>query len=347
MAVSAFETRTLLGAVRLMKPAKRFLTNTFFGKVNPIITPTVDIDIVKGTRKLAPFVSQRIGSKTVAGEGFTVQTYKPPMVAPDYPFTGEDLETRLAGENIYSGNSPDDRLIALISQKLATFDDMINRREEWMVAQALATGKIPVVGEGINQEIDFGFTNKSGALAAKSKWNYVAGDYTGDPIKNLKTWKRLLAKAGFTPTHVVMDTDASDAFLSHPAVVKYFNTPSANFGTFAPRAKDPDGTSFIAHINELGLDLLSYEEWYIDPADNVEKPLLPSGTVIMASSDSASTGFTMAYASIIDVNHGTFNLPRVPKTWMLEKPSVRYLALQSRPLPIPTMVDSWYVATVL
>ena len=347
MAVSAFETRTLLGAVRLMKPAKRFLTNTFFGKVNPIITPTVDIDIVKGTRKLAPFVSQRIGSKTIANEGFTVQTYKPPMVAPDYPFTGEDLEMRLPGENIYSGNSPDDRLAVLVANKLVTFDDMINRREEWMVAQALATGKIPVVGEGINQEIDFGFTNKSGALAAKAKWNYVAGDYTGDPIKNLKTWKRLLAKAGFTPTHVVMDTDASDAFLSHPAVVKYFNTPSANFGTFAPREKDPDGTSFIAHINELGLDLLSYEEWYIDPADNVEKPLLPSGTVIMASSDSASTGFTMAYASIIDVNHGTFNLPRVPKTWMLEKPSVRYLALQSRPLPIPTMVDSWYVATVL
>lgn len=347
MPISVFETRTLLGVVRSMKPAKRFLTNTFFNRTNPIITPTVDIDVVKGTRKLAPFVSPRIGSKTVANEGFTTQTYKPPMIAPDYPFTGEDLEMRLPGENIYSGNSPDDRLAALVSQKLASFDDMIGRREEWMVAQALATGKIPVVGEGINQLIDFSFTNKSGALAAKAKWSYVASDYTGDPIKNLKTWKRLLAKAGFTPTHVVMDTDAADAFLAHPAVVKYFNTPSANFGNFSPRSKDPDGTSFIAHINEIGLDILSYEEWYIDPSDNVEKPLLPSGTVIMASADSAATGFTMAYASIIDVNHGTFNLPRVPKSWMLEKPSVRYLAMQSRPLPIPTMVDSWYVATVL
>ena len=347
MPISVFETRTLLGVVRNMKPAKRFLTNTFFNRTNPIITPTVDIDVVKGTRKLAPFVSPRIGSKTVANEGFTTQTYKPPMIAPDYPFTGEDLEMRLPGENIYSGNSPDDRLAALVSQKLVSFEDMIARREEWMVAQALATGTIPVVGEGISQTIDFGFTNKSGALAAKAKWGYVASDYTGDPIKNLKTWKRLLAKAGYTPTHVVMDSDAADAFLAHPAVVKYFNTPSANFGNFAPRAKDVDGTCFIAHINEIGLDIVSYEEWYIDPTDNTEKPLLPSGTVIMVSADSAATGFTMAYASIIDVNHGTFNLPRVPKSWMLEKPSVRYLALQSRPLPIPTMVDSWYVATVL
>lgn len=346
MPVSVFETRTLLGVVRNLKPAKRFLVNTFFKRTNPIITPTVDIDIYRGTRKLAPFVSQRIGSKTIANEGFSTQTYKPPMVAPDYPFTGEDLEMRMAGENIYSGNSPDDRLAALVANKLVIFDDMISRREEWMVAQALVTGTIPVVGEGISQTIDFSFTNKASALAAKSKWSYKATDFTGDPIANLKTWKRILAKSGFTPTHVVMDTDAADAFLAHPAVVKYFNTPTANFGNFAPRPKDPDGTSFIAHINEIGLDIFSYEEWYVDPADGVEKPLLPSGTVILASSDSAATGFTMAYASIIDVNRGTFNLPRVPKTWMEEKPSVRYLALQSRPLPIPTMVDSWYVANV-
>jgi hypothetical protein len=67
----------------------------------------------------------------------------------------------------------------------------------------------------------------------------------------------------------------------------------------------------------------------------------------MASNDSNATGFTMAYASITDVNRGTFNLSRVPKSWMQEKPSARYLALQSRPLPIPTMVDSWFVGTVL
>ena len=65
-------------------------------------------------------------------------------------------------------------------------------------------------------------------------------------------------------------------------MTKYFNTPSADFGNFTPRAKDPDGTCFIAHINEIGLDILSYEEWYIDPTDGVEKALLPSGTVIMA-----------------------------------------------------------------
>lgn len=341
-----FTTRTLMGVVKLVKPAKRFLTNTFFTKKYPSITSTIDIDLVKGKRKLAPFVSQRIGSSTVGTDGFTTQTYKPPLVAPDFPFTGEDLETRLPGENIYSGNSPDDRLAVLILNKLQEFEDMIARREEWMVAQALTTGKIPVKGEGVDQLIDFSFTNKE-TLALKAKWSYRAADLTGNPIADLKRWKRALAKAGFTPTHVIMDADSADAFLAHPEVVKLFDTASANFGNFSPRAIDPDGTTFICRINEIGLDIFSYEEWYIDPSDDVEKPIIPSGTVIMASNNSMATGFTMAYASITDVNRGTFNLSRVPKTWMLEKPSARYLALQSRPLPIPTMVDSWFVGAVL
>lgn len=346
MSISMFDTRTLLMAVENLKPVRRFLTKTFFGNTRPTITSTIDIDIEKGKRMLAPFVSQRIGSTTMESDGFTTSTYKPPLVAPDYPFTGEDLETRLPGENIYSKQTPDDRLAILIGSKLATFEEAISRREEWMVAQALSTGKIPVIGEGINQMIDFQFTNKQ-TLSVKAKWNYTASDSTSHPIDDLKRWKRDLAKAGFTPTHVVMDTDAGDAFLAHPDIKAMFSTQNANFGTLAPRSTDPEGTCFLCRINEIGLDIYTYEEWYIDPADGVEKPLLPSGTVIMASANTASTKFVMAYASIIDVVNGTFSLSRVPKSWLQNKPPVRYLSLQSRPLPIPTCVDSWYVGTVL
>jgi len=36
---------------------------------------------------------------------------------------------------------------------------MIVRREEWMCAQAIYTGTIHVIGEGLNEIIDFNFTN--------------------------------------------------------------------------------------------------------------------------------------------------------------------------------------------
>lgn len=346
MAIDMFETRTLLAAVEQMKPARTFLRDTFFNPANAItsMTENVDIDIVKGARRLAPFVHPRIGSKRVDSLGYSTQTFRPPLVAPDYGFTGEDLQLRLAGENIYSGASPDARLQRLIGQKLAEFDELITRREEWMCAKALFTGKVPVVGEGVNYEIDFGFTNTITNIAAKSKWDYIASDYTGDPIKDLKTWKRALVKAsGYAPTICVMSPDSADAFMSHPVVEIYFNKIRMNFGEIAPKETLP-GVNYVCYLPELNLTVYSYEEWFVDPADNVEKVLVPAKTVMLAS---PQAGFKMMYGAVIDVSMGTFALPRVPKSWVEEKPSARYLQLSSRPLPVPTLVDSYLVATVL
>ena len=57
-----FDTRTMLEAVEQMPSARRFLLNTFFNGGNPVTfaTKTVDIDIIKGKRKMAPFVHPRL-----------------------------------------------------------------------------------------------------------------------------------------------------------------------------------------------------------------------------------------------------------------------------------------------
>ena len=346
MAIDMFETRTLLAAVEQMKPARTFLRDTFFNPSNAVVSMTenVDIDIVKGARRLAPFVHPRIGSKTVDSLGYTTKTFKPPLVAPDYGFTGEDLQVRLPGENIYSSASPDERLTRLVGQKLAEFDELITRREEWMCAKALFTGKVPVIGEGVNYEIDFNFTNSTSISVAKSKWNYTASDYTGDPIKDMKTWKRALVKAcGYAPTIAVMSPDAADAFMAHPVVETYFNKLRLKFGEIAPRETLP-GVNFVCFLPELGITVYSYEEWFVDPADNTEKVLVPEKTVMLAS---PNAGFKMMYGAVIDVEMGTFAMPRVPKSWTVPKPSARYLQLSSRPLPVPVLVDSYLVATVM
>ncbi len=45
-------------------------------------------------------------------------------------------------------------------EEYATLNDATTRREEWMAVQAIVTGTIPIVGEGVNETIDFGLTNK-------------------------------------------------------------------------------------------------------------------------------------------------------------------------------------------
>jgi len=347
MAIDLFDTRTMLQAVTLMKPARTFLRDTFFTDMAPSLTENVDVDIQKGARRLAPFVHPRLGSKTVDNIGFSTVSFTPPQVGPDYYFTGQDLQKRLPGENIYQGNSPDTRLAKLIGGKLAEFDTMISRTEEWMCAQALFTGKITINGYGYSgQVIDFLVTNKE-ALAAKAKWSYIASDRTESPIDGLKRWKRAVLKAsGENPDTCVFSPDVADAFMKHPDVIAYFNSyqkSNIDMGQLAPKQSIP-GVYFIAHINELGLDIYSYEEYYIDPTSGTESQLVPAGTAMLCSS---AINFKMIYGAIIDVEIGSYAIPRVPKSWIEKKPSARVLQMLSRPLPAIVLPDGLFIATVL
>ena len=345
--IDLFDTRTLLQSVSLMKPAKTFLRDTFFTDIVTATTEAVDVDIQKGARRLAPFVHPRLGSKTVDNIGFTTKSFTPPQIGADYYFTGQDLQKRLPGENLYSQNSPDDRLMKLIGGKLAEFDTMISRTEEWMCAQALFTGQIVINGYGYNNVIiDFDVTNKE-TLAAKAKWSYVSADRTESPIDGLKRWKRSVLKAsGENPNTCVMSPDVADAFMKHPDVKAYFDSyqkGNIDMGQLAPK-QSINGVYFIARINELGLDLYSYEEYYINPTTGTESQLVPVGTVMLCSSN---VRFQMLYGAIIDVEIGSYAMPRVPKTWIEHKPSARVLQLVSRPLPAIVLPDGMFVATVL
>ncbi|KHF27314.1 Phage major capsid protein E [Anoxybacillus sp. BCO1] len=101
--------------------------------------------------------------------------------------------------------------------------------------------------------------------------------------------------------------------------------------------------TYIGRIAELGLNIYSYDEWYIDD-DGTEKPMVPEKTVTIASSRAR---FDMLYGAYIDMEMGTMDLPRIPRSWVEKDPSTRWVQLISRPLPVPQHVDSIYVATVL
>lgn len=82
--------------------------------------------------------------------------------------------TRLPGEDLYSGMTPAQRAAQKLMEEYATLNDATTRREEWMAVQAIVTGTIPIVGEGVNEVIDFGFTNKI-TLSGENKWGWHQG----------------------------------------------------------------------------------------------------------------------------------------------------------------------------
>lgn len=348
---SLYDPRTMGGVVRRMPPLHTFIKSTFFKRTQTFVTKSVDVDFKKGNRALAPFVHPKIGGKTVANSGYQVKQYTPPMIAPDKITTAEDLSNRMAGESIYSGMTPAERAVRKLADDFTELDEMITRREEWMAAQAIFTGKIPIIGEALNEEIDFNFTNKE-SLAAAKKWSAA----TADPIADLERWRKRVQMTGFVNCNIcIMSDDVATAFINHEKVKAVLDIKAYDLATIKPREL-PNGVTYIGTIARLGLDIYTYNEWYLDdwsnPSAPEQKPLVPEKTLALLSTSAA---YSMYYGAVtlLDGRGGaaenfiTVEGSRVPDSWTERRPARRFLQLNSNPLPVPHEVDSWFVAEVL
>ncbi|MDI6527726.1 major capsid protein [Pseudomonas otitidis] len=338
-----FETRTMMEAVEQMPKARRFLLNTFFGAMpRTFPTRTVDIDIVKGKRKMAPFVHPRMPGSVVLREGMRTDTYAPPYVQPKMETTAELIFKRSPGDNPYITKPPAQRAAEQLGKDLVDLDDQIARREEWMCAQALSTGQIRVVGEGVDDTIDFLMSSDHRITLTTGKWN-AAGS---TPLTDLRGWKRKISQdSGRTAGVGVMGANVVDAFLDNEQVAKRLHNRRVEIGLIKPDEL-PDGVTYLGYLNDPGLDLYSYDEWFIDD-DGQEKPMVPVDSVLIGST---STRNGMLYGAIQDldaVEGGMVEAARFPKSWKTDEPSARWLKLQTSPLPGFVEPDAFLIAKVI
>ena len=348
--VSIYEPRTMMGVIRKLPPVHTFFRSTFFSHEKTFVTKSVDMDYKKGARKLAPFVSREIGGKVVPNTGYTTETYTPPFIAPDKVTTIDDILDRQPGESLYSGRTPAQRAVIQMSEDFTDLREMILRREEWMCAQAMLTGKIVVLGEGVKDTIDFRFTNLLDiSKDAKRKWK---GGTAQNKYADLKAWHEKVQKEGFTNCNVcIMASDVVKEFLMDEQIQKLLDVKNYALAVIKPTQKE-NNVTYIGTIHELGLDLYQYNEWYVDdwtdPANPVELPMVPAGTLMMASTHAK---YSMYYGAISILNQRTEKWETVagkyvPDTFIKKRPDRRFLSLQSAPVPVPHEVDSWLVAKV-
>lgn len=350
MAISIYDPRTMGKLIERMPKVRTFIRDTFFRNVETFDTQKIDVDFKKGNRQLAPFVHKKIGGATIPNEGYMTNTYEPPLVAPNKITTIDDILKRMPGESLYNGKSPNERAVEKMQRDFKELDEMITRREEWMCCQALFTGKIPILdkdGKELQAEIDFNFTNKE-ELKATEAWNKT----TGGKIEQLGEWRGQVQKTGFVNCNIcLMGSDAKKFFLNDSEVQKKLDVRRFDLALIAPKEL-PNGATYIGTIHEYGMDIYSYNEWYLDnwtdKNKTEDKPLLPSNAVVLLSTEAE---YSMYYGAvgIVDENKRTIAVvegTRVPEQWVERSPARRFLQISSAPLCVPHEVDSWYVATV-
>ncbi len=344
--IDIYQPRYLAEVVRQAPPINTFFRDTFFSHEITFPTKRVDIDMVKGDRKILPYVHPDAGGKAVKMDGYQTKSYAPPLVSGYIMTTASQMMGRLPGEELYSGMTPAERAARQLVDEYNLLNDAATRREEYMCAEALKTGMIHVEGPGVKEDINFSFTNKV-KLTGTAQW----GKGSAAIMDNLEDWTNKVLIEGFANVDmVIMGKTALRHFLADESVMKLLDNRRVEMGIIAPREL-PGGVGYIGHLNKPNLDIYQYAGVYKDdwtnPGNPVVKPLVDDNIVLLLSS---TANYVRAYGacSYYDDNRNliTAQSSRLLHSYVAHNPERLILELQARPLPIPDKVDSWLVAEV-
>ena len=336
MPFNFYETHTLLMAVQQLTPATTFLRDRYFptnDASDVFATDDVLVEYRDGSKKLAPFVAPRKGGVTILRNGYHMERYTPPFVAPKRSLSADDLKKRGFGEALYTQLTPEQRQQTLILKDADELGEFITRREEAMAAESDEM-EIRFYSEGSNPAI----------YAPTTKW-----DATGAKIlADLGVMARMLTSKGLRATDLICSPDVADTIVNNEVIQKLLDNKRYELGMVEPEVL-PTGAAVMARLNVNGriISVISYDETYTDDAGK-DQLYIPSGKCILTA---PACGRTL-YGAVTQVEQAdgefhTYAGRRVPKYLSNAEGNTRSLTISSRPLLIPNNKNPFIVADVL
>lgn len=354
MPFNFYDTHTLLMAVQKLTPAPRFLHDTYFATNDATdIFTTTDVlaEYQDGNKKVAPFVAPRKGGVTILRNGYTMERYTPPFIAPMRNLSIDDLKRRGFGEALYSQLTPEQRQQARLLKDAEELIDLITRREEVMAAETMLTNGCVMkhiaddVDEGDEMEIRFyeGEVNPA-QYTPNAGWDESGAKIIAD----LGNMARMLTSKGLGATDLVCSPDVADAIINNAEVQKLLDLRRYEIGEVKPEQL-PNGAAVMARLNVNGriIKVISYDETYTDDEGN-DQLFIPSGKCVLTTPGAGRT----LYGAVdqVEQQDGLFHTypgKRVPKYISDAKTNTRSLTMTSRPLLVPNNKNPFIVAEVL
>ena len=348
------DTHTLLRSVQQLTPVRSFLLDRYFptnAATDIFSTTDVLVEYKDGSKKLAPFVAPRKGGVTMLRNGYTMERYTPPFVAPKRNLTIDDLNKRGFGEALYSQLTPEQRQQLLLLKDADEMGEFITRREEAMAAEMLLTNGCIMkhiaddVAEGDEMEIRFytGDVNPA-QFAPQVPWGSVDADIIGD----LGIMARMLTRKGLRASELVCSPDVADAIINNPVIQNMLDNRRMEMGDIKPEEL-PAGAVVMARLNVNGriISVISYDETYTDDAGN-DQLYIPSGKCVLTAPAAGRTLYgAVSQVEQKDGQFHTYTGKRVPKYLSSAENNSRSLTITSCPLLIPNNKNAWITASVL
>lgn len=336
-----FDTYILMAIMEEVVPNTFFFRDRYFptGEGDVFAADKVLTEYRKGDRKMAAFVSERVGDIPMDRIGYEIHEFQPAYIGVSRSLTVDELKKRGFGEALYANSTPAQRAARLQRDDLSDMDLRIRRREEWMAVNTMLENAC-----FIQEYVDA--KTKGKALSMKYYEGTSDHLYTvSAPWTNFMEMRadviamcRLLSYRGLPVADLLLGTQTADAILQFEDLQKLLDKNSGiAIGAINEQLSGYTGVVLLGTLNFGGfrLNLISVDESYMDD-DDITKPYFPVDAAMVTA---PKCGHIM-YGQITQIDFGSTEYTshtgiRVPKFTLDQENDIRKLRLASRPLAAP------------
>lgn len=344
---TVYSTATLLGVMTdLEEPSNYWLNLCFSGRELHFDTEWVEFEKLTNQRKLAPLVVPLAQGKPIYDKGSRLTRVKPAYVKPKDSVSITRLVKRTPGN--LGGSAPmtiQERYDAIVKDIAKDHIDAIERRWEWMAAQAVLDGQVILEDDAyprdlVDFERDAGHTI---TLGVGVRW----GDAGVSILSNVEEWRTTMRNAYFggIANRMTIGSDVWAVLREDTEIRDLLKTdfrPSNNGLALNLGLREGLEVEFVGRLSGT-IDVYVYSDYYQIDAGTVV-PFMDPRDVVLTGPNVMGV---RCFGAILDKKAGFQPLSIFPSMWEQDDPSVTFLMHQSAPLMVPVNPNATLRARVL
>lgn len=341
-----YTTSTLLGVMRELEPPSSYWLDLCFNETMTFDDEYIDFEKLADQRKLAPLVVPMSQGLPIYGESTKVYRVKPAYVKPKDAVSMTRVIRRRPGDMLSpTPQSPQQRYDAIVAEIMRVHRSAIERRWEWLAAQAVMNGSVVLEGEAypkitVDFERDAGHTI---TLGMGERW----GDMDISILDDLQSWGTMMRKAHFggAPNRMTIGADVWEVMRKDTEIkdlLKQDYRPYNNGLNLNLGLREGLDVEYVGTLGN-GLAVYIYSDYYQD-TDGSVVPFMDSKDVVLTGPNIRGV---RAFGAILDKGAQFRPLPIFPKMWDENDPPVTFVMNQSAPLMVPVNPNATLRARVL
>lgn len=340
MSVTTYGTAELMEVQRRI-PLPMGFWMQFFPRVFTSTSEKIMFDeLGEEEMRLAPFVAPLAQGKIMREAGYTTKSFRPAYLKPKGIVHPEKTLMRRAGEGIGGTLSPAARRDAVRAELLANQRSMIERRIDWMCAQAIMFGTVTVAGDDYpTQVVDFGRDSSlTVTLTSTARWIIgAAAGSAANPLQDIANARTAAFDLGSVPINtIVMGLEAYKGFTMNADVKDLLKRDIRNGVSDIRQAAFNSGEPWAFEgrlqgggTGQGGYDIWTYRGQFRDEAGSRVNIMSPYDVVGIGD-----VSGVRAYGAILDLA-SLAAVEMFPKNWIENDPGLEYVMTQSAPLAVP------------